>query len=70
MFFASCGEVSLQGACVGCSKSSITLNQGIKKMVLHYVPEVKDVIGIGKLLYFRGAVPCCNSCEFPLALGI
>ena len=26
-------EVRLQGACVGCSKSSITLNQGIKRMV-------------------------------------
>jgi Fe-S cluster biogenesis protein NfuA len=38
--------VQLKGACVGCSKSSITLKQGIKGMVQHYVPEVEDVVNV------------------------
>jgi Fe-S cluster biogenesis protein NfuA len=36
-------QVQLQGACVGCSSSSITLKNGIENMLMHYVPEVEGV---------------------------
>ncbi|CAJ1384984.1 unnamed protein product [Effrenium voratum] len=32
------------GACSGCPKSSVTLNMGIKNLMEHYIPEVKDVL--------------------------
>jgi Fe-S cluster biogenesis protein NfuA len=35
--------VLMQGACEGCSSSSITLNLGVARMLKHYVEEVKDV---------------------------
>ena len=34
----------LQGACGGCPSSSITLKSGIENMLMHYIPEVKEVI--------------------------
>lgn len=34
----------LQGACSGCPSSSITLKSGIENMLMHYIPEVKEVI--------------------------
>ena len=38
-------KVELQGSCVGCPSSTITLQNGIKNMLMHYIPEVEDVIG-------------------------
>ncbi|CAK9028345.1 unnamed protein product [Durusdinium trenchii] len=32
------------GACSGCPKSSVTLNMGIRNLMEHYIPEVKDVL--------------------------
>ena len=34
----------LQGACAGCPSSSVTLKSGIENMLMHYIPEVKEVI--------------------------
>lgn len=35
--------VELQGSCVGCPSSSVTLKNGIENMLMHYVPEVDGV---------------------------
>jgi len=32
--------VQLQGACSGCSSSSVTLKNGIERMMQHWIPEV------------------------------
>ena len=36
--------LQLQGACSGCPSSSITLKSGIENMLMHYIPEVKEVV--------------------------
>jgi Fe-S cluster biogenesis protein NfuA len=36
-------KVQLQGACVGCPMSTITLKNGIERILKQYVPEVKEV---------------------------
>lgn len=36
-------ELQLRGACRSCSSSTITLRNGIEAMLMHYVPEVKEV---------------------------
>jgi Fe-S cluster biogenesis protein NfuA len=36
----------LQGACSGCPSSSVTLKSGIENMLMHYIPEVKQVIEV------------------------
>lgn len=36
-------KVQLQGSCVGCPSSSVTLKMGIENMLMHYIPEVKAV---------------------------
>jgi Fe-S cluster biogenesis protein NfuA len=36
-------KVKLTGACHGCPMSQITLKQGIEKMIMAEVPEVKSV---------------------------
>lgn len=35
------------GACEDCPSSSITLKQGVEKMLMHYIPEVKRVLSKG-----------------------
>lgn len=35
------------GACEDCPSSSITLKQGVEKMLMHYIPEVKRVLNKG-----------------------
>lgn len=35
--------VQLQGACVGCPSSTMTLKAGIENMLRHYIPEVTEV---------------------------
>ena len=36
--------LKLLGACSGCPKSSVTLNTQIKQLIMHYFPQVKDVM--------------------------
>ncbi len=36
--------LKMQGACSGCPSSSLTLKSGIENMLMHYIPEVKEVI--------------------------
>lgn len=39
-------KVRLKGACGGCPSASITLKQGIERMLKQEVPEVKEVISV------------------------
>jgi Fe-S cluster biogenesis protein NfuA len=36
-------KVKLAGSCVGCPSSSVTLRNGVEKMLMHYIPEVKGI---------------------------
>ena len=36
-------RLAMKGACAGCPSSSITLKNGIEKMLMYYVEEVKTV---------------------------
>ena len=36
-------SVELAGSCVGCPSSSVTLNNGVENMLMHYVEEVKGI---------------------------
>ena len=38
--------VSLQGSCSGCPSSTMTLKQGVKNLLCHYIPEIKEVIAV------------------------
>ena len=38
--------VELQGSCSGCPSSTMTLKQGVEKLLKHYIPEVKVVEAI------------------------
>ena len=35
--------LQMQGSCAGCPSSSVTLKAGIENMLMHYIPEVKEV---------------------------
>lgn len=35
-----------QGACSGCPSSAVTLKSGIENMLMHYIPEVKEVVEV------------------------
>lgn len=39
-------KVQLQGACVGCPSSQITLAMGVERAIKEEVPEVKEVISV------------------------
>ena len=39
-------KVQLQGSCSGCPSSTMTLKRGVKNLLCHYLPEVKEVIAI------------------------
>ncbi|TAK03832.1 NifU family protein [Patescibacteria group bacterium] len=39
-------KVRLQGACVGCPMSAITLKMGVEAALMDAVPEVREVIAI------------------------
>mmetsp|Transcript_8402 Transcript_8402/g.19782 ORF Transcript_8402/g.19782 Transcript_8402/m.19782 type:complete len:237 (-) Transcript_8402:114-824(-) len=49
-FNADSGIVYLrmQGACSGCPKSGVTLQFGIKNLLEHYIPEVKEVMDVAE----------------------
>ena len=38
--------VKLQGSCSGCPSSTMTLKQGVKNLLCHYIKEVKEVIAV------------------------
>jgi len=38
--------LKMQGSCSGCPSSSVTLKNGIEKMLMHWVPEVNGVIAV------------------------
>ncbi|KAL7528017.1 hypothetical protein ACHAXR_002232 [Thalassiosira sp. AJA248-18] len=38
--------VQLAGSCVGCPSSSVTLKNGVENMLMHYIPEVTNVISL------------------------
>ena len=42
------GTVTLRmmGACSGCPSSAVTLKSGIENMLMHYIPEVKQVLEV------------------------
>lgn len=39
-------SLSLRGACFGCPMATITLRQGIERMLKEQIPEVKEVIAV------------------------
>merc|ERR1712039_446049 len=38
----------LQGSCSGCSQSHATLQEGVKNLMDHYIPEVKQIVGLNE----------------------
>ncbi|KAI5481395.1 NifU-like protein [Pseudohyphozyma bogoriensis] len=36
-------QLGLKGSCRGCDSSTVTLKSGIERMLMHYIPEVKEV---------------------------
>jgi Fe-S cluster biogenesis protein NfuA len=39
-------SVRLEGSCVGCPSSSVTLKSGVENMLMHYIPEVTGVVSV------------------------
>ncbi len=39
-------KVQLRGSCSGCPSSIITLKQGVQNLLMHYIPDVKQVEAI------------------------
>ena len=39
-------KVQLQGSCVGCPSSTMTLKKGVQNLLCQYLPEIKEVIAI------------------------
>ena len=37
--------LKLSGACSGCAMSKLTLQQCVERLLKHYVPEVKSIVG-------------------------
>jgi len=39
-------KLKLKGACAGCPMATITLKQGIERVLKERVPEVKEVVAV------------------------
>ena len=39
-------KLRLEGACSGCPMASITLQQGIERVLREQVPEIKEVVAV------------------------
>jgi Fe-S cluster biogenesis protein NfuA len=39
-------KLRLQGACAGCPMATMTLQQGIERVLKEQVPEVKEVVAV------------------------
>jgi Fe-S cluster biogenesis protein NfuA len=37
-------KLQMGGACSGCAGSTMTLKNGVEKIMFHYVPEVKSIV--------------------------
>ena len=44
-------NVKMQGACVSCPSSIVTLKNGVQNMIQFYVPEVTSVEQVGDNVY-------------------
>ena len=52
-------RVRLEGSCVGCPSSSVTLKSGVENMLQHYIPEVTAVEAVddgGETVGVGGAI--------------
>ncbi len=38
--------IQLHGSCSGCPSSSVTLKNGIERMLMHWIPEVEGVASV------------------------
>jgi Fe-S cluster biogenesis protein NfuA len=60
---------ALQGACSGCPSSAVTLKSGIENMLMHYIPEVKQVVEVSgrcdlsRLPYCRAPAHTFTACR-------
>ena len=43
--YTGVATLKLSGACSGCAMSKLTLQQGVERLLKHYVPEVKSIVG-------------------------
>ena len=39
-------KVEMQGSCLGCPSSTMTLKKGVENLLKHYIPEIKEVIPV------------------------
>jgi len=39
-------QLQLAGSCQGCPSSSVTLKSGVENMLMHYIPEVTEVVAV------------------------
>ena len=39
-------KVALKGACAGCPVATMTLKQGIERILKEQIPEVKEVVAV------------------------
>ena len=39
--------ISLSGACVDCDSATVTMRFMIKNVIMHYLPQVTDVVRLG-----------------------
>jgi Fe-S cluster biogenesis protein NfuA len=39
-------KVSLKGACAGCPMATLTLKQGIERVLKEEIPEVREVVAV------------------------
>ncbi|MBT0159372.1 NifU family protein [Candidatus Bathyarchaeota archaeon A05DMB-2] len=39
-------QVRLRGACAGCPMSTLTLKQGVERLIKARVPEIKEVVAV------------------------
>ena len=49
--------LEMQGSCSGCPSSSVTLKSGIENMLMHYIPEVKEVTNLSGEMEDEGELP-------------
>lgn len=47
-------NVQLAGSCVGCPSSTITLKNGVEKMLMHYIPEVRTYVHVYNQIARKG----------------
>merc|ERR1712232_287297 len=38
----------MQGSCSGCAQSHVTLHENVQNLMQHYIPEVKQIVGLSE----------------------